>query len=51
MREHQISVRIVEVTHTTPPKKVFEMVVKDTSDDPVSFMAFRSERVPDLRNS
>ncbi|MCZ6846418.1 MAG: aryl-sulfate sulfotransferase [Alphaproteobacteria bacterium] len=50
MREHQISVRMVEVTHTTPPKKVFEMVVKDTStEDPTSWMAFRAERVPDLR--
>lgn len=50
MREHQVSVRMVEVTHTMPPKKVFEMVVKDTSsEDPKSFMAFRSERVPDLR--
>ena len=43
--------RIVEVTHTDPAEKVFEMVVKDTSEDPVSFMAFRSERVPDLRKS
>ena len=51
MREHQISVRIVEVTHTTPPKKVFEMVVKDTPDNAVSFMAFSSERVPALQKS
>ncbi len=51
MREHQVSARMVEVTHTTPAKKVFEMVIKDMSDDPVSFMAFRSERVPDLRQS
>ena len=51
-REHQISVRMVEVTHTTPAKKVFEMVVKDTSsEDPTSWMAFRSERVPDLRQT
>ena len=41
---------MVEVTHTTPAKKVFEMVVKDTAAaDPVSWMAFRAERVPDLR--
>lgn len=51
-REHQISVRMVEVTHTSPAKKVFEMVVKDTaSETPVSWMAFRAERVPDLRQS
>ena len=51
-REHQISVRMVEVTHTTPAKKVFEMVVKDTSsEDPTSWMAFRSERIPDLRQT
>jgi hypothetical protein len=49
MREHLVSVRMVEVTHTTPPKKVFELTVKDNAENPVSFMAFRSERVPDLR--
>ncbi len=49
-REHQISVCMVEVTHTTPAKKVFEMVVKDTArEDPVSWMAFRAEQLPDLR--
>jgi hypothetical protein len=51
-REHQISVRMIEVTHTTPAKKVFEMVIKDTTgENPVSWMAFRAERVPDLRQS
>jgi len=50
-REHQVSVRMVEVTHTAPAKKVFEMVVKNTaSENPVSWMAFRSEYVPDLRS-
>ena len=38
-------VRIVEVTHTTPAEKVFELVI---DDDESSWTAYRAERLPSL---
>ena len=41
--------RIVEVTHTSPPEKVFELVV-DSGDeeDPIGWAVYRSERLAGL---
>ena len=44
--------RIVEVTHSTPPEKVFELIIKDeTRPDPLGWAVFRSERLRSLRPS
>ena len=41
--------RIVEVTHTNPPEKVFELVVDSPDkDDPIGWAVFRSERLAGL---
>jgi hypothetical protein len=37
--------RIVEVTHDSPPSKVFELVIDDPS---VGWAVFRSDRIPSL---
>lgn len=39
--------RIVEVTHTNPPEKVFELVI-DGNEDPIGWAVYRSERLPTL---
>jgi len=41
------STRIIEVTHDTPAKKVFDMLVYDP-DPQGRIQVFRSERIPDL---
>lgn len=38
--------RIVEVTHTTPPEKIFELVIDDVP--PIGWAVYRSERLPRL---
>jgi hypothetical protein len=41
------SARVVEVTHTDPPEKVFELVVDSgIKDDPIGWAVYRSERLP-----
>jgi hypothetical protein len=40
------SARIVEVTHTTPPQKVFELVIED--DAPNGWHVYRAARLPSL---
>ncbi len=41
--------RIVEVTHTTPAQKVFELIVQDAPDSDFSgWRVYRSERLPNL---
>ena len=41
--------RIVEVTHTNPPEKVFELVVDSADkDDPIGWAVYRSERLNSL---
>ena len=43
------SARIVEVTHSEPPEIVFELLIEDPSaEDPIGWMVYRSERLPDL---
>ncbi len=50
-RTGRIAFRMVEVTKGDPAEKVFELVCDQRMDDPsVSWMAFRSEHVPDLRS-
>lgn len=50
IRGGRISFRLVEVTHSEPAEKLFELVCDETTaDPPVSWMAFRSEHVPNLR--
>jgi hypothetical protein len=44
-----LSVYIIEVTHTTPGEKVFELSIVDpTSEAPNGWMTYRSERLPSL---
>jgi arylsulfate sulfotransferase len=43
----EIATRIIEVTHDTPAKKVFDMLVFDPETD-ARLQVFRSERIPDL---
>lgn len=38
--------RIVEVTHTTPPEKVFELIIED--EELTGWAIYRSERMPSL---
>ncbi len=40
--------RIVEVTHTTPPEKVFELIIRDESNPEVGWIVYRAERLPSL---
>jgi len=40
--------RIVEVTHTTPPEKVFELIIRDESTPEVGWVVYRAERLPSL---
>jgi len=40
--------RIREVTHTTPPQVVWELVVRDPSPDPLGWTIFGAERLPSL---
>ncbi|GMR23653.1 MAG: aryl-sulfate sulfotransferase [Acidobacteriota bacterium] len=38
--------RVVEVTHTTPPEKVFELHITD--EPPMGFHVYRADRIPTL---
>lgn len=38
--------RIVELTHTTPPEKVFELTVK--GEPPMGWHVYRADRIPSL---
>ena len=43
----EVSTRIIEVTHETPAKKVFDLLVYDPAKH-ARLQVFRSERIPDL---
>jgi arylsulfate sulfotransferase len=43
----EVSTRIIEVTHETPAKRVFDMLVYDPAPH-ARLQVFRSERIPDL---
>ncbi len=38
--------RVVEVTHTTPAEKIFELHI--TSEPPMGFHVYRADRIPTL---
>lgn len=41
--------RIVEVTHTTPPEKVYELIIDNPDkESPIGWAVYRSERLPSL---
>jgi hypothetical protein len=40
--------RIVEVTHTKPAEKVFELIIKDKPQSNTGWRVYRSERLPSL---
>ena len=40
--------RIVEVTHTTPAEKVFELIIRDEEHPEVGWVVYRAERLPSL---
>ena len=40
--------RIVEVTHTTPAEKIFELIVRDEANPEVGWIVYRAERLPSL---
>jgi len=41
----KVSVRIIEVTHTTPAEKVFDLKIADDTPNLVSWRTYRSERL------
>jgi hypothetical protein len=43
----KVSTRVIEVTHATPAKRVFDMLVYDPAPHAM-LQVFRSERIPDL---
>jgi hypothetical protein len=48
-RGNKLAARIIEVTHTTPAHEVFNLVVKDNSEDPeAGWRVYRSERITSL---
>ena len=40
--------RIVEVTHTTPAEKVFELIIRDEENPEVGWIVYRAERLRSL---
>ena len=40
--------RIVELTHTTPAEKVFELIIRDEENPEVGWIVYRAERLPSL---
>ena len=42
------SLRIVEVTYEEEPQKVFELVIDDNDETPMSYTAYRTIRIPSL---
>ena len=42
------SARVVEVTHTTPAEKVFELVIDDAQPPPAGWSIYRAERLRTL---
>jgi arylsulfate sulfotransferase len=47
VRTNTNAVRIMEVTHTTPAEKVFDLSIETPPDAPAWFV-YRAERIPDL---